>query len=267
VTANDEIDTGRPHPARVYDYWLNGHSHYEADAAAAERVVQVWPGVVMGARLNREFMHRATRWLVREAGVRQFLDIGTGIPTEPNVHQVAQAIAPETRVVYADNDPIVLHQAQKLLTGSPEGRTAYLHADFTEPRSILDAPELRETLDLGKPVALSLIALLHFITDERGAYEIVRTLMGALPSGSFLVVSHATADFDPDLLTRVAEAYQSTVAEGQIRSSSEVNRFFDGLELVDPGVVVAHRWRPDGEAQPDITDAEFPVYGGVARKP
>ncbi|NLU73077.1 SAM-dependent methyltransferase [Streptomyces sp. HNM0575] len=268
MTAKDEIDASRPHPARVYDYWLNGESHYEADAVAAERVVRVWPGVVMGARLNREFMHRVTRWLVGEAGVRQFLDIGTGIPTEPNLHQVAQAIAPETRVVYSDNDPIVLRHAKKLLAGAPEGRTAYLHADFTEPGAILDAPELRETLDLNRPVALSLIALLHFITDERGAYEIVRSLMDALPSGSYLVVSHATADFDPDLLTRVAEAYQSTVAEGQIRSSSEVNRFFDGLELVDPGVVVAHRWRPEGgEAQPDITDAEFPVYGGVARKP
>ncbi|QPP05558.1 SAM-dependent methyltransferase [Streptomyces bathyalis] len=268
MTAKDEIDTSRPHPARVYDYWLNGKTHYEADVAAGDRVVQVWPGVLLGARLNREFMHRATRWLAREAGIRQFLDIGSGIPTEPNLHQVAQAVAPETRVVYVDNDPIVLRHGQKLLRGTPEGRTAYVHADFTEPETILEAPELRETLDLGRPVVLSLIALLHFITDERGAYDIVRKLMDALPSGSYLVVSHATADFDPDLLTRVAEAYQSSVAEGQIRSSSEVSRFFDGLELVDPGVVVAHRWRPDdGESQPDITDAEFPVYGGVARKP
>ncbi|WP_314174121.1 SAM-dependent methyltransferase [Streptomyces winkii] len=268
MTANDEIDTSRPHPARVYDYWLNGKSHYEADAAAAERVTRVWPGVVLGARLNREFMHRVTHWLAEEAGVRQFLDIGSGIPTEPNLHQVAQAVAPESRIVYADNDPIVLRLARDLLTSTPQGRTAYLHADVTEPETILAARELRETLDMDRPVALSLVALLHFITDERGAYDIVRTLMDALPSGSYLVVSHATADFDPDLLTRVAEAYQSTVAEGQIRSSSEVSRFFEGLELVDPGVVVAHRWRPaGGEAQPEITDAEFPVYGGVARKP
>ncbi|RAJ68955.1 S-adenosyl methyltransferase [Streptomyces sp. Amel2xB2] len=268
MTANDEIDTSRPHPARVYDYWLNGKSHYEADAAAARRVVDVWPGVVLGAHLNREFMHRVTRWLVEEAGVRQFLDIGSGIPTEPNLHQVAQAVAPETRVVYADNDPVVLQHAQELLRGTPEGRTAFLQADFTEPESILGSPQLRETLDLDRPVALSLIALLHFITDERGAYETVRALMDALPSGSYLVLSHATADFDPDLLTRVAEAYQSTVAEGQIRSSSEVSRFFEGLELLEPGVVVAHRWRPEGgEAQSDVTDAEFPVYGGVARKP
>lgn len=268
MNANDEIDTSRPHPARVYDYWLNGKNHYEADAAAAEEVVRVWPGVVLGARLNREFMHRTTRWLAREGGVRQFLDIGAGIPTEPNLHQVAQAVAEESRVLYADNDPIVFRHAQALLSSTPEGRTAYVQADVTDPDSILNAPELRETLDLDKPVALSLIALLHFITDERGAYEIVGRFMDALPSGSYLVVSHATADFDPDLLTRVAEAYQSSVAEGQIRSSSEVSRFFDGLDLVDPGVVVAHRWRPDdGEPQPDITDAEFPVYGGVARKP
>ena len=268
MTTRDDIDTSRPHPARVYDYWLNGKNHYDVDAAAAEEVARVWPGVVLGAQLNREFMHRATRWLVREAGVRQFLDIGSGIPTEPNLHQVAQAVAPETRVLYADNDPIVLRHAQELLSSTPEGHTAFVHADFTDPAAILKAPELRETLDLEQPVALSLIALLHFITDERGAYEIVRSLMDALPSGSYLVVSHATADFDPDLLTRVAEAYQSTVAEGQIRSSSEVSCFFDGLELADPGVVVAHRWRPDGgEPQPDITDAEFPVYGGVGRKP
>ncbi|MGH3325051.1 MAG: SAM-dependent methyltransferase, partial [Streptomyces sp.] len=230
MTDGPEIDTSRPHSARVYDYWLNGKNHYDVDAAAAEAVVKVWPGVVLGARLNREFMHRATRWLAAEAGIRQFLDIGTGIPTEPNLHQVAQSAAPDARVVYADNDPIVLRCAQALLRSTPEGRTAYVHADFTDPDSILAAPELRETLDLNEPVALSLIALLHFITDERGAYETVARLMEALPSGSYLVVSHATADFDPDLLTRVAEAYQSTVTEGQIRSSAEVTRFFDGLD-------------------------------------
>lgn len=268
MTPDDEIDTSRPHPARVYDYWLNGQNHYEVDAAAAEEVVRVWPGVVLGARLNREFMHRVTRWLVREAGVRQFLDIGSGIPTEPNLHQVAQALAPETRVLYADNDPVVLQHAQALLSSTPEGRTACVRADFTDPDSILGAPELRETLDLERPVALSLIALLHFITDERGAYELVKRFMDALPPGSYLVLSHATADFDPDLLTRVAEAYQSKVAEGQIRSSCEVSRFFDGLEPVDPGVVVAHRWRPEPQdPHADVTDAEFPVYGGVARKP
>jgi hypothetical protein len=268
LTARDEFDISRPHPARVYDYWLNGENNYPADAAAAEEVARVWPGVKLGARLNRDFMHRATRWLVTEAGVRQFLDIGTGIPTEPNLHQVAQALAPDTRVLYVDNDPVVFEDAKALLNGRPEGRTGYLQADFTDPGSILGASELGETLDLEQPVALSLIALLHFITDERGAHEIVGRYMEALSSGSYLVVTHATADFDPDLLTRVAEAYQSTVAEGQIRSSCEVSRFFEGLELVDPGVVVAHRWRPDpDEPQPDITDAEFPCYGAVARKP
>ena len=261
------VDTSRPHPARVYDYWLNGKTHYVADRLAAERVVDVWPDVVQTARLNRDFMHRATRWLVREAGVRQFIDVGAGIPTEPNLHQVAQAVAPETRVLYVDHDPVVLQHAKELLNGSPEGRTAYLHADFTDPASILTSPQLRATIDLSRPVALSLIALLHFVTDEQGAYEKVRVLMDALPSGSYLVVSHATADFDPDLLTRVAEAYESAVAQGQIRSSSEVSRFFEGLVPVDPGIVVAHRWRPDDDAHVDILDAEFPVYGGLARKP
>ncbi|NLU69375.1 SAM-dependent methyltransferase [Streptomyces sp. HNM0574] len=262
------IDTSRPHSARVYDYWLNGKNNYEADAVAAERVARIWPGVKLGAQLNRAFMRRATRWLAAEAGVRQFLDIGTGIPTEPNLHQVAQSVAPDSRVVYADNDPIVLQYAQALLTSSLEGRTAYVHADVTEPEQLLESPELRETLDLGRPVALSMIALLHFLTDERGAYDLVRRLLDPLPSGSYLVLTHATADFDPDLLTRVSEAYQSTVTEGQIRSNTEVARFFEGLELLDPGLVVCHRWRPDpSEPQPDITDAELSVYAGVARKP
>jgi hypothetical protein len=267
VTGTHHIDTGRPHAARVYDYWLNGTNNYPADAAAGERVAKVWPGVRLGAQLNRAFMHRATRWLASQ-GVDQFLDIGSGIPTEPNLHQVAQAVTPGARVVYADNDPVVLRCVPELFSGGSRGRTAYVHADFTDPDAILNAPEVRGTLDLSRPVVLSLIALLHFISDEKGAYESVRRLMDALPSGSYLVISHATSDFDPDLFTRVVEAYQSTVTEGRLRSSAEVARFFDGLEMVDPGVVVAHRWRPDpGMPQPDITDAELSVYGGVARKP
>lgn len=261
-------DTGTPHAARVYDYWLNGSAHYEADALAAERVAEVWPGVRLNARLNRAFMRRATRWLAEEAGIRQFLDIGSGIPTEPNLHQVAQAAVPEARVVYADHDPVVLQHARELLSSSPEGRTGCVQADATEPERLLASPEVRDILDLDEPVALSLVALLHFVTDARGAHDVVRRYMDALPSGSHLFLTHVTADFDPDLLTRVSEAYQSAVTEAQIRSSTEIQRFFDGLEMVDPGLVVLHRWRPDPEEpQPDITDAELPVYGGLARKP
>ncbi|MGW7518199.1 SAM-dependent methyltransferase [Streptomyces sp. NPDC054796] len=293
MTPTPEIDTSTPHSARVYDYWLNGKNNYEADAEAARRVSEIWPTVRVGAQLNRAFMHRATRWLAAEAGIRQFLDVGTGIPTEPNLHQIAQSVAPEARVLYADNDPIVLQYAQALLHSTPEGRTAYLHADVTRPRDILESSELRETLDLGRPVALSLMALLHLISDERGAYEIVRTLVDALPSGSYVMLTHATDDLDPELMARVATFYESSVTGGgQLRSKEGVLRFFDGLELVEPGLVVAHRWRPElnltddvhkpraaaehGEAdepeeavvpEREVSDAELSVYGGVARKP
>lgn len=262
------FEEGRPHPARVYDYWLNGRTHHEVDALAGERVAEIWPGVRLSARLNRAFMRRATHWLAGEAGVRQFLDVGAGIPTEPNLHQVVQAVDPRARVVYADHDPAVLRYARPLLESAPEGRTGYVHADATEPELLLSAPEVREILDLDEPVVLCLVALLHFVTDERGAHDIVRRFMHALPSGSYLLLSHVTADFDPDLLTRVSEAYESAVTEGQIRSSTEIQRFFDGLEMVDPGLVVLHRWKPDPqEPEPDITDAELCVYGGLARKP
>ncbi|WP_217146823.1 SAM-dependent methyltransferase, partial [Streptomyces sp. AC627_RSS907] len=170
--AASRIDTSKPHPARMYDYYLGGKDHYEVDQQAAEKVVEINPGIKICAGTNRRFMHRATRYLAA-AGVRQFLDIGTGIPTEPNLHQVAQSVAPEARVVYADNDPIVLTHAQALLRSTREGRTAYIHADVREPEKILAAQELRETLDMSQPVALSLNALLHFVPDEFHAYDLV----------------------------------------------------------------------------------------------
>ncbi|WP_367123686.1 SAM-dependent methyltransferase [Streptomyces phytohabitans] len=267
----DEIDTTTPHSARMYDYFLGGKTHYGVDEEAAEAVISLWPNVRTCARVNRWFMRRAAGWLAAEAGVRQFLDIGAGIPTEPNMHQVTQAVAPETRVVYADNDPIVLTYSEALLESAPEGRTVYLHADAKDPESILSSPELHRTLDFGQPVALSLMALMHFITDKDKPYEIVDALVGALPSGSYLMLSHVTAELDPETwerMTGTLSRHSRGMKDGQARDRSEVTRFFDGLELVDPGIVVAHRWRPDGDdSLADVTDAQASLWAGVARKP
>jgi hypothetical protein len=214
---------------------------------------------------NRAFLRRVVRFLAAEAGVRQFLDIGTGLPTRPSVHEVAQGIDPAARIVYADNDPIVLAHARALLEGAREGRTGYLEADLREPARILAAPELRETLDLGRPVALLLFAILHFIEDADDPYAIVGELMGALPSGSYLVISHITADHDPESWGRFGEIMRRQGIATRLRSSAEVGRFFDGLELVEPGVVPILRWRADEDVP--FTDAQVSLYGGVARKP
>ncbi|MER7998745.1 MULTISPECIES: SAM-dependent methyltransferase [unclassified Streptomyces] len=263
-----EIDTTRPHPARMYDYYLQGKDYYEVDEVAAANVEKVHPTVKITARTNRYFMHRATRYLAREAGIRQFLDIGTGIPTRPNLHQIAQEIAPDSRVVYADYDPVVLRHAEALMRSTPEGRTTYIQADVRDPKSIIESERLRDTLDLSRPVALSLNALLHFVPDEDGPHEIVRFLLDALPSGSYLVLSHCTPDFEPETWANVVAVYRQGGIPAQVRSRDEVLRFFDGLELVEPGVAVAHRWRPDGTALPEgVNDASVSIYAGVARKP
>ncbi|MFF1447975.1 SAM-dependent methyltransferase [Streptomyces sp. NPDC058274] len=266
--APERIDTSRPHPARIYDYLLGGKDNYPVDEAAAEQILALTPTARTAVRANRLFMQRAVRWLAAEAGIRQFLDIGTGIPTEPNLHQIVQGIAPESRVVYADNDPVVLSHARALLRSTREGRTAYLHADAREPQKILQSPELRETLDLSQPVALSLIALLHFVPDEAGPYDLVRSFVDALPSGSYLVLTHGFSNEEQDQLSEVQTVYRSGGISVQGRSRAEVARFFEGLELVDPGIVTAHRWHPEpGEPLTDAKDAEVMVHAGLARKP
>ena len=262
------IDTSKLHPARMYDYYLGGKDNYPADAKAAEEVIATFPEIRTVARVNRSFMHRATRFLAGECGIRQFLDIGTGIPTEPNLHQVAQSVHPDARIAYADNDPIVLLHAQALLRSTPEGRTTYVQGDVREPEKILSSPELAATLDLGRPVELSLNALMHFVPDEFGPYEIVRTLVDALPSGSYLALTHVTPDFNPEAWEGIEDIYRRGSIPIQFRTRSEVERFFDGLELVDPGVVVAHRWRPDeATTAQNYTDEQVSLYVGVARKP
>ncbi|MEU1269690.1 SAM-dependent methyltransferase [Streptomyces sp. NPDC005799] len=260
-----DIDTSRPHSARMYDYYLGGKDHFDIDKQAAETVAAAYPGIFVCARENRAFMHRATRVLAREHGIRQWLDIGTGVPTEPNLHQVAQSVVPDARVVYADNDPLVLKYAERLMRSTAEGRTTYIEADVNDPNALLDAPELAEILDLGQPVALSLNALMHFVTDAQDPYGIVNRLLAALPSGSALALSHCTPDFDPETWRKVTEIYNGAGTPVQFRSKDEVTRFFDGLELLDPGVTVGHRWRPDSE--PTATDAEVSLWTGVGIKP
>jgi SAM-dependent methyltransferase len=216
-------------------------------------------------RENRRFMHRVARHLA-ERGVRQFLDIGTGIPTSPNLHEVVQAVAPDARVVYVDNDPTVLAHARARMTGTPEGRTAYVCADMREPDTVLDAPQLRATLDLDEPVGLTLIAVLHFITDDDLAQQVVQELVAALAPGSHVAASVATNDFAPIPLAgvqRVYEAYGETV---RWRSKEQAEGFFAGLDLVDPGVVQVHKWHPGPETTP-ISEADIAMYGAVARKP
>lgn len=256
------------------DYYLGGRDHSEADVRAAEAVATAMPAVRTAARAHRDFMVRATRWLGAERGVRQFLDIGSGIPTEPSLHQAARAVSSEAKVVYSDNDPLVLRRARAMLRDEGEdpgeARTAYVHADVTDPESILDAPGLSDTIDLGRPVALSLNAF-HFIADEQHPYDIVRTLLGALPAGSHLVLTHATADFVDAARAEQAEAVLETYAKGGFplrpRTRREVARFFEGLELADPGLVLPQRWRPDPDTPAQLSGAEVPGYAGVARKP
>ncbi len=262
-----DIDTSRPHSARMYDYYLGGKDHFEVDKQAAERVAEAYPAIFVCARENRAFMHRATRVLAREHGIRQWLDIGTGIPTEPNLHQVAQSVVPDARVVYADNDPLVLKYAERLMRSSSEGRTTYIEADVNDPRTLLNAPALAEILDLSRPVALSLNALMHFVTDAQDPYGIVSRLLDVLPSGSALALSHCTPDFDASTWQKVTDIYTTAGTPVQFRSQGDVARFFDGLDLLDPGVAVGHRWRPDATDGDTPTDAEVSLWTGVGIKP
>jgi hypothetical protein len=261
------FDTTRPHPARVYDYFLGGKDNFAADRETAEQVMQSWSSVRTAARENRAFLGRAVRYLVREAGIRQFLDVGTGLPAANNVHEVAQAMVPECRVAYADNDPIVLAHARALLASSPEGRTTYIDADLRDPEKILASTAVAKTLDFSQPTALMLVAVLHFVPDEDNPAHSVSTLLDALPSGSYLVASHVTPEYDPEGVAGAGRAFQDRGLTGQLRTSDELSELvFSGLEMVDPGVVPVSEWRPDGDG-PRPLPAEVNSNGGVARKP
>jgi SAM-dependent methyltransferase len=261
------IDTSKPHSARMYDYFLNGKDNYAADRETAEKAIASWPAVRTAVRENRTFLGRAVRYLVAQEGIRQFLDVGTGLPSANNVHEVAQAAAPESRVVYVDNDPIVLLHAQVLLASTPQGRTAYIQADLREPGKILASPEVGQTLDLTKPVALMLVAILHFITDDNNPGQIVSSLMDALPPGSFLVASHVTPEHDPEGVGGLEAAYQAGGVPTRSRTAAEFREMaFRGLEMIDPGVVLVSEWRRPGDSGPAPAPAEVSWYGGIGRK-
>jgi hypothetical protein len=253
-----EIDTGTPHPARMYDYFLGGKDNFPADRKAADMLLAVAPEARDLARQNRAFLQRAVRFLAGEAGIRQFIDIGTGIPTQGNVHEVAHALAPDARVVYVDNDPIVLTHSRALLAGH---NTTIVQGDLREPDAILDQPAVWQVIDFDQPVAILLVAILHFIKDEEGPDRIVARLRDAMAPGSYLVVSHGTGDFNPDATPTAARAYGRSASQLSPRTHAEVLRYFDGLELLEPGLVPVSMWRPDG----DIPETKG-VYGGVGRR-
>jgi hypothetical protein len=261
-----DLQTDRPHPARVYDYFLGGKDNFAADREAAAQGLKSNPNGALGPMANRDFLRRAVTWLSAEAGIRQFLDIGTGIPTSPNVHEAAQAIAPETRVVYVDNDPIVLAHARALLTSNPAGSTVYLDADLRDPDAILE--QARAVQDFEQPIALLLIAILHFVDDSEDPYGLAERLLASLPSGSYLVLTHLTADIAPEMMGGVAATMTARGMPMYLRDRAAVAKFAAGLEPVDE-VGVVHRWRPDAAdiVPQSATDADVSIYGVIARKP
>jgi O-methyltransferase involved in polyketide biosynthesis len=261
------IDTSKPHPARMYDYLLGGKDHFAADRETAEKAIQAIPTGRTAARENRAFLGRAVRYLAAEAGIRQFLDIGTGLPSVGNVHEVAQAAAPQCRVVYVDNDPIVLAHARALLTGTPPGRTAYVEADLREPEKILTHQATRQTLDFGQPLALMLVGILHFVPDEADPAKIMATLLDALPPGSYLAASHGALEYNPEGAAAWTRTYQDSGVPFQLRTADEfADLAFRGLEMAEPGLVVVSEWRPDND-DPRPLPSEVGINGAVARKP
>jgi trans-aconitate methyltransferase len=256
------FDTGVAHIARVYDYWLGGKDNYAADRAAGDEALEAYPNLVFSVRANRAFLARTVRYLVEEAGIRQFLDIGTGIPTANNTHQVAQSVAPECRVVYVDNDPIVLSHARALMASGPLGACDYIDADASDPQKILAAAA--RTLDFTRPVAVMLIAVLHLIGDDDDPGGIVATLMDAVPPGSYLALSHVASDIEPEKMAEMGKRLNRLLSQkGTYRSHAEVAGLFEGLELVEPGVVPIPQWRPGTEMEGKAPAA---MWGGVARK-
>jgi hypothetical protein len=259
------IDTTRPHSARVYDFFLGGKDHFAVDRETGEKAMESWRAVRSAVRENRAFLGRAVRYLATETGIRQFLDIGTGLPSGDNVHEVAQAAAPESRIVYVDNDPIVLSHARALLTSTPQGRTAYIESDLRDPRRILASPAVTQTLDLSQPVALMLVAILHFLVDADDPTGIVASLLDALAPGSYLVASHVSPEHDSAGVRGLEDTYRQGGIPAQSRTAADFAALaFGGLEMIDPGVVLVSEWRrPPG---PRPLPEEVNWYGGVARK-
>jgi S-adenosyl methyltransferase len=256
------IDTSVAHIARVYDFWLGGKDNFTVDREVGAQVLQIHPETALSVRANRAFLARSVRYLAEQGGIRQFLDVGTGLPSANNTHEVAQAVAPESQVVYVDNDPIVLAHARALLTSNPQGETGYLDADIKDPDGIVAGAA--QLLDFSKPVGVMLVAVLHMLKDDEGPGEIVDRFMAAVPPGSFLVISHLASDVQQETMAEMGRRLNSSMTQQfTMRTRAEVTAFFHGLTLVDPGVVLTHEWRP---SSPD--DGKIPgvLWAGVARK-
>jgi O-methyltransferase involved in polyketide biosynthesis len=264
-TAPPEIDTSVPHSARIWNYWLGGKDNYPVDRAAGDQYREVFPEIVDVARASRQFLTRAVRYLAGEAQIRQFLDIGTGLPTADNTHEVAQRVAPDVRVVYVDNDPLVLTHARALLTSTPQGVTAYIDADLRDPDKILKAAA--QTLDLTQPTALMLMGILGHVGDHDEARSIVKRLLDALPSGSYLALNDGTNVISKAFAQAQERYNESGALPYQLRSPEQIAGFFDGLELVEPGLVSVPRWRPDPTDAGGDPPTEVDAFGGVGRKP
>jgi hypothetical protein len=263
-TAQSGIDTTVPHSARIWNYWLGGKDNFAVDRAAGDAWEATFPGMRDIARASRSFLTRSIAYLADDAGIRQFLDVGTGLPTAENTHQVAQRIAPQARIVYVDNDPLVLAHARALLTSTPEGATAYIHADLRDPDKIL--AEAADTLDFTEPIALILSGVLGHVVDIGQARSIVRGLLDGLPSGSYLSLNDGTSVIAREELEQATQDYNDSGALPYVqRTPEEIASFFDGLELVEPGVVSCPRWRPDPAA--GDPPAELDAFGGIGRKP
>ena len=261
-----KIDTGVAHIARVYNYWLGGADNYAVDREGAEEVIAAFPNIRVSVRAQRAFLGRAVHYLAAEAGITQFLDIGTGLPSANNTHEVAQRVAPQSRIVYVDNDPIVLAHARALLGGTPEGATAYVDADLRDTSEILEAAA--GVLDFGSPIAVMLVGILHCIPDRDDPYGLVGQLLAAVPSGSHLVIAHPAKDINTGQVADATARLNRLMAEEvTMRTHSEVCAFFDGLDLVEPGVVQLHRWRIGAAEQDPEASVDLPNYGGVGRKP
>ena len=258
-----KLDTSVAHSARLWNYLLGGKDNFAADREAAEYALALMPDLVLSARADREFLGRAVRYLAGTAGIRQFLDIGTGLPTANNTHEVAQSVAPESRIVYVDNDPMVLVHARALLTSTPEGATDYIEADVRDPEKILQSAA--DTLDFTRPVAVMLLGIMNFVIDNDEAYTVVDRLMAAVPSGSFLVMSHPTREVNPEAVDESMKRWNdSGAAPICARSLAELTRFYEGLELLEPGIVSCSQWRPDDTTTVTALVTEF---GGIGRKP
>jgi hypothetical protein len=257
-----DFDTSIPHSARVYDYWLGGKDNFAADREVGERTIQAYPNVVLSVRANRKFLARAVRFLARDEGIRQFLDVGTGIPSANNTHEVAQRVAPDASIVYVDNDPIVLSHARALLTSAPEGKCAYIDADMRDPDAIL--AQATQTLDFSQPVAVMFVAALQYAGDDDQVAKIVKRIMEPCVAGSFLVISHPASDIDPEQVAEFTRRFNESGPETMIRRDlAGVARLFDGLDLVDPGVTQTAKWRPDSDLEAASPAA---LWAGVARK-